>query len=72
MITSSIVAVDGTAASGKGTLASRIAQHLNFAYLDTGILYRAVGYSVIKNGHKFDFEFQNFIQRYSCVPIGMI
>ena len=56
MITSSIVAVDGTAASGKGTLASRIAQHLNFAYLDTGILYRAVGYSVIKNGHKFDTQ----------------
>ena len=54
MIISPIVAVDGTAASGKGTLASRIARHLNFAYLDTGLLYRAVGRSVIKNGHNFD------------------
>ena len=37
-----IVAVDGPAASGKGTLARRLAQALNLAYLDTGQVYRAV------------------------------
>jgi len=39
-----IVAIDGTAASGKGTLGKKIAQHFNFNYLDTGILYRVVAY----------------------------
>ena len=37
-----IVAIDGPAAAGKGTLARRLAQALDFAYLDTGLLYRAV------------------------------
>ena len=37
-----IIAVDGPAASGKGTLARRLAAHYDFAYLDTGALYRAV------------------------------
>jgi CMP/dCMP kinase len=37
-----IIAIDGPAASGKGTLAKRIAEHFGLAYLDTGLLYRAV------------------------------
>lgn len=45
-----IIAVDGPAASGKGTLARRLAQHFGYAYLDTGKLYRAVGYAVLKAG----------------------
>lgn len=45
-----IIAVDGPAASGKGTLARRLARHLGYAYLDTGKLYRAVGYAVLKAG----------------------
>jgi cytidylate kinase len=36
-----IVALDGPAASGKGTLARRLAHHFDFAFLDTGLLYRA-------------------------------
>lgn len=40
------VAVDGPAASGKGTLARRIAAELGVAHLDTGLLYRAVGWAV--------------------------
>ena len=39
-----IIAIDGTAASGKGTLARRLAGHFGYAYLDTGLLYRAMGY----------------------------
>src|SRR5579872_2670942 len=38
-----IIAIDGPAAAGKGTLASRLAQHFGLPYLDTGLLYRAVG-----------------------------
>jgi cytidylate kinase len=37
-----IVAIDGPAAAGKGTLARRLAAHLGLPYLDTGLLYRAV------------------------------
>ncbi|MCW9035477.1 MAG: (d)CMP kinase [Rhodospirillales bacterium] len=45
-----IVAIDGPAAAGKGTLARRIAKELNFAYLDTGLLYRATGMKVLHLG----------------------
>jgi cytidylate kinase len=45
-----IVAIDGPAAAGKGTLARRIAAHLGLAYLDTGLIYRAVGKKVIDAG----------------------
>ncbi len=45
-----IIAIDGTAASGKGTLAKRIAAHYGFAHLDTGSLYRAVAYRVLERG----------------------
>lgn len=44
-----VIAVDGTAASGKGTLARRLADHLGYAYLDTGLLYRAVALSVLNS-----------------------
>lgn len=44
-----IIAIDGPAASGKGTLARRIASHYRLNYLDTGSLYRAVAYEVLKN-----------------------
>jgi cytidylate kinase len=45
-----IIAIDGPAAAGKGTLARRLAQEFGFAYLDTGALYRAVGLSLLKKG----------------------
>ena len=45
-----VVAIDGPAASGKGTLARRLAEHLNLEYLDTGSLYRAVGMKIIYAG----------------------
>jgi CMP/dCMP kinase len=41
-----IIAIDGPAASGKGTLAQRIAEHFGFVWLDTGLLYRAVARDV--------------------------
>jgi cytidylate kinase len=45
-----IIAIDGPAAAGKGTLARRLAAHLGLPYLDTGLLYRAVGRLVLDRG----------------------
>jgi cytidylate kinase len=45
-----IIAIDGPAAAGKGTLARRLAAALNLPYLDTGLLYRAVGQRVLHAG----------------------
>jgi cytidylate kinase len=42
-----IIAIDGPAAAGKGTLARRIAQDFDFAYMDTGSLYRATAKKVL-------------------------
>ena len=44
-----VVAIDGTAASGKGTLGKKIAEYFDFHYLDTGILYRIVAYNLQYN-----------------------
>jgi CMP/dCMP kinase len=49
-----IIAIDGPAASGKGTLARRIAAHYNLAYLDTGSLYRAVARDIRHAGGSLD------------------
>ena len=45
-----IIAIDGSAASGKGTLANRLATHLGLSHLDTGALYRAVGLQLLNAG----------------------
>ncbi len=45
-----IIAIDGPAASGKGTLARRLAKQLGWPHMDTGLLYRAVGYDHMVNG----------------------
>lgn len=45
-----IIAVDGPAASGKGTIAKALAVHYGLPHLDTGLLYRAVGLAVLEGG----------------------
>lgn len=45
-----IIAIDGPAASGKGTLGKRLADYLAFAHLDTGLLYRAVASVLLNQG----------------------
>jgi CMP/dCMP kinase len=45
-----VIAIDGPAASGKGTLARRIAATLGFDHMDSGALYRAVALTVLRNG----------------------
>ena len=51
-----IIAIDGPAASGKGTLGKLIAEHFGFAHLDTGLLYRAVARDVLARGASIDDE----------------
>lgn len=50
-----IIAVDGPAASGKGTLAAGLAAHYGLPHLDTGLLYRAVGWAVREAPDDADF-----------------
>src|SRR6201995_455966 len=45
-----IIAIDGPAASGKGTLAKRLARHYGLRHLDTGVIYRAVGKAMLDAG----------------------
>ncbi len=51
-----IIAIDGPAASGKGTIAQRIAGHFGYVWLDTGLLYRAVARDVLAAGTDLEDE----------------
>lgn len=53
-----VIAIDGPAASGKGTLARRIAEKFSLTYLDTGSLYRAVAYQLIKTNAATDDDIE--------------
>ena len=44
-----IIAIDGYASTGKSSLAKAIAKHLNFVYVDSGSMYRAITYYALKN-----------------------
>lgn len=46
----SVIAIDGPAASGKSTLGRRLAEALDYLFLDTGVMYRAVTWAVLKQG----------------------
>ncbi len=49
-----IIAIDGPAASGKGTIARRLALHYGLPHLDTGLLYRATARVLLDNGERLD------------------
>lgn len=51
-----VVAIDGPAGSGKGTVAKIVAKECNLTYIDTGAMYRAIAYATIKNNIKIDEE----------------
>src|SRR6266704_6619838 len=51
-----IIAIDGPAASGKGTLGKRLAHHYGFRHLDTGVIYRAVAKALLDAGADFTDE----------------
>ena len=52
----SMIAIDGTSASGKSTLAQRLAEKLNYLYFDTGVMYRAVTLAAIRLGVSVEDE----------------
>ncbi|NDA48360.1 MAG: (d)CMP kinase [Alphaproteobacteria bacterium] len=49
-----IIAIDGPAASGKGTIARRLAAHYSLPHLDTGLLYRATARSLMERGERLE------------------
>lgn len=49
-----IIAIDGPAASGKGTLGKKLAAHYRLRHLDTGLIYRAVAKALLDTGHALD------------------
>lgn len=52
-----VIAIDGPSASGKGTLAKKLADHFDFACLNTGALYRAVAYDLVRSClDPYDFD----------------
>ena len=51
-----LIAIDGPAASGKGTLARRLARHFGLRHLDTGLTYRAVAEALLRQGADLDNE----------------
>ena len=51
-----IIAIDGPAASGKGTLGKRLAAHYGFRHLDTGVIYRAVAKAMLDLGGNLEDE----------------
>ena len=51
-----IIAIDGPAGSGKSTIAKFIAKNLNYRYIDTGAMYRAVAWSAINEGIDLEDE----------------
>ncbi len=53
-----IIAIDGPAASGKGTLGKRLAAHYGLRHLDTGLIYRAVAKALLDAGHRPDDHVQ--------------
>jgi cytidylate kinase len=57
MASDPIIAVDGPAASGKGTIAQALARHFGLPHLDTGLLYRAVGLNLLRWGGDPESEF---------------
>lgn len=56
MVRPFVIAIDGPAASGKGTLARRLAAYFSLPHLDTGLTYRAVGKAMLDHGHPLDDE----------------
>ena len=63
-----IIAIDGPAASGKGTLGKRLAHHYGYRHLDTGVIYRAVAYALMQSGHDLRDEAAAVQPRWNSIP----
>src|SRR3954468_20624168 len=65
-----IIAIDGPAASGKGTLGKRLAAHFGLRHLDTGLLYRAVAKALLDAGHPLGDQTQAVAAARALDPAG--
>lgn len=63
-----VIAIDGPAASGKGSLAKKLAAHLNFDFLDTGALYRRVALNLIENSVNIDDKLEIITKTEQLIP----
>ena len=64
-----LIAVDGPAASGKGTIAKALAAHFGLPHMDSGMLYRSVALTLVRFGGEFDNEFEAVR---ACAAIGQV
>ena len=64
-----VIAVDGPAASGKGTIAKALAAHFGLPHMDSGMLYRSVALTLVRFGGEFDNEFEAVR---ACAGIGQV
>lgn len=70
------IAVDGPSGAGKSTISKKVANDLGFIYVDTGALYRAIGYNAIKNGVDLKSDesiadsLKNIKVSFECNPSG--
>lgn len=67
-----IIAIDGYSSTGKSTIAKSVAKQLNYIYIDTGAMYRAVTYYALKHGliTKKSFESKTLIEQLPNLTIG--
>ena len=69
--TEMIIAIDGPAASGKGTLGKRLAAHFGLRHLDTGLLYRAVAKALLDAGHSLEDRTKALAAAQALDPAGL-
>jgi len=69
-----IIAIDGHSSTGKSTLAKQLAKALNYIYIDTGAMYRAVTYYALQNGliDQNHFDKKQLIQDIDCIDINFV
>ena len=63
-----VIAIDGLAGSGKGTIAKNISSFYNFQHLDSGILYRSVAYLCHKGGDNVLMHLFELLEERKLIP----
>lgn len=62
-----VIAIDGPSASGKGTMARRLASHFSYEYLDTGLMYRLFAYLNISYNALCEFSFNDYLAKLDSI-----
>ena len=67
-----IIAIDGPSGAGKGTVARAVASELGYRHIDSGAMYRAVGWKAIKSGQDFDEDAVARLAEHSAIEVTPI